>query len=503
MEGMQRHVAVQSPSGTLIPTAEASSRLKGRFAAFAAPALVAAAAVAWAGVRGIDHRFISFSDGVYMYASSVAASDGVHSLYNVVALSLPPGPVLGTALLWKLSPHVETVRLALAVAGALSALLTYVVARRLFTLNCWAAALAAVLALTGPVHAQFVGVDGEALLTPLALGLALVIAGRRRWVTMALLGVGFFLKLTWAPFFVAGVVAIALRDGRRAALKAGLGGIAVAVSAYALALLTFGWSAHELLAQLVLAESHSGFQLDLIPGLAVVMLVLWWPFLLLCRPGVGAAGQPARLVLAAGAVSTLYMLKQGTFFNVLDPLEPFLAVAAVAGGRELWQRKGRRARALVIVCALGAALHIASVSNASLSRALPIPVGAAFVNVDDEREVDRVVATVEAHSKPDQPVLVNPFFALVAGRHEPAHAADWFILEALERYCGKKSSRTRHCEDWSRLKRLARDGHIPVVSVDSNVVSFDADFRADTGVASMRRLLSVQRPPIKTTVFSR
>src|SRR6266511_4146729 len=483
MEGMQRHVAVQSPSGTLLPTAEASSRLTGRFAAFAAPALVAAAAVAWAGVRGIDHRFISFSDGVYMYASSVAASDGVHSLYNVVALSLPPGPVLGTALLWKLSPHVETVRLALAVAGALSALLTYVVARRLFTLNRWAAALAAVLALTGPVHAQFVGVDGEALLTPLALGS--------------------FLKLTWAPFFVAGVVAIALRDGRRAALKAGLGGIAVAVSAYALALLTFGWSAHELLAQLVLAESHSGFQLDLIPGLAVVMLVLWWPFLLLCRPGVGAAGQPARLVLAAGAVSTLYMLKQGTFFNVLDPLEPFLAVAAVAGGRELWQRKGRRARALVIVCALGAALHIASVSNASLSRALPIPVGAAFVNVDDEREVDRIVAVVKAHSKPDQPVLVNPFFALVAGRPEPAHTADWFILEALQRYCGESSSRTRHCDDWSRIKRLARDGHIPVVSVDSNVVSFDADFRADTGVASMRRLLSVQRPPIKTTVFSR
>ena len=503
MEGMQRHIAVQSPSGTLIPTAEASSRLTGRFAAFAAPALVAAAALAWAAVRGIDHRFISFSDGVYMYAASVAASDGAHSLYNVVALSLPPGPVLGTALLWKLSPHVETVRLALAVAGALSALLTYFVARRLFALGRWAAALGAVLALTGPIHAQFVGVDGEALLTPLALGLALVIAGGRRWVTTALLGIGFFLKLTWAPFFVAGVVAIALRDGRRAALKAGLGGIAFGLAAYAVAVLTFGWSAHELLAQLVLAESHSGFQLDLIPGVAVVVLVLWWPFLLLCRPGIGAAGQPARLVMAAGAVSALYMLKQGTFFNVLDPLEPFLAVAAVAGGQALWQKKERRARALVIVCALGAAIHIGSVSGGSLSRALPMPVGAALVNVDDERDVDRVVAAVQDHSKPGQPVLVNPFFALVAGRHEPAHAADWFILEALRRYCGESSSRTRHCDDWSRVKALARDGLIPVVTVDSNVVSFDASFRADTGVASMRRLLSVQKPPIKTTVFAR
>jgi hypothetical protein len=502
MEGMQRHIAVQSPSGTLIPTAEASSRLTGRFAAFAAPALVAAAALAWAAVRGIDHRFISFSDGVYMYAASVAASDGAHSLYNVVALSLPPGPVLGTALLWKLSPHVETVRLALAVAGALSALLTYLVARRLFALGRWAAALAAVLALTGPIHAQFVGVDGEALLTPLALGLALAIAGRRRWVTVALLGVGFFLKLTWAPFFVAGVIAIALRDGRRAALKAGLGGIAFGLATYAVALLTFGWSAHELLAQLVLAESHSGFQVDLTPGVAVVLLILWWPFLLLCRAGIGAAAQPARLVMAAGAVSALYMLKQGTFFNVLDPLEPFLTVAAVAGARALWQRKDRRIRALVILCALGAALHIASVSGGTLSRALPIPVGAALVNVDDEREVDRVVAAVEAHSKPGQPVLVNPFFALVAGRHEPAHAADWFILDALQRYCGESSSRTRHCDDWSQVKKLAREGRIPVVSIDSNVVSFDADFRADTGVAWMRRLLSVQKPPIKTTVFS-
>jgi hypothetical protein len=235
----------------------------------------------------------------------------------------------------------------------------------------------------------------------------------------------------------------------------------------------------------------------------VVMLVLWWPFLLLCRPGIGAAVQPARLVMAAGAVSALYMLKQGTFFNVLDPLEPFLAVAAVAGGWALWQRKERRTRALVIVCAVGAALHIASVSGGSLSRVLPMPVGAALVNVDDQRDVDRVVAAVEAHSKPSQPVLVNPFFALVAGRHVPAHAADWFILDALQRYCGESSSRTRHCDDWSRVKKLALDGRIPVVSVDSNVVSFDAGFRADTGVASMRRLLSVQKPPIKTTIFSR
>jgi hypothetical protein len=503
MEGMQRPVAVQSPSGTLIPTAEARSRLTGRFAALAAPALVAAAALAWTAVHGIDHRFISFSDGVYMYAASVAASDGPHSLYNVVAVSLPPGPLLGTTLLWKLSPHVETVRLGLALVGALTALLTYFVARRLFTLGPWAAALGAVLALTGPVHAQFVGLDGEVLLTPLALGLALVLSARRHRVTTALLGIGFLLKLTWAPFFVAGLVAIGLRNGRRAALKAALGGIAVATALYAVALLTFDWSAHELLAQLVLAESHSGFQLDLTLGLVAVVLVLWWPLLLVSRPGIAAADSATQLVMGAGAVSAFYMLKQGTFFNVLDPLEPFLAIVAVSGGCALWQRRDRRARALVLLCALGAALHVASASSGTLSRALPIPVGAALVNVDDEREVDRVVAAIEAHSRPGQAVLVNPFFALVAGREEPLHAADWFILDALQRSCGESSGRARHCEDWSRVKGLARDGRIPVVSVDSNVVSFDPGFRADTGVARMRRLLSVEKPPIKTTLFSR
>jgi hypothetical protein len=157
----------------------------------------------------------------------------------------------------------------------------------------------------------------------------------------------------------------------------------------------------------------------------------------------------------------------------------------------------------VILCALGAALHVASVSSGTLSRALPIPVGAALVDVDDEREVDRIVAAVEARSRSGEPVLVNPFFALVAGREEPLHAADWFILDALQRYCGGSSSRAGHCEDWSRVKRLARDGRIPVVSVDSNVVSFDPGFRADTGVAGMRRVLSIEKPPIKTTLFSR
>jgi hypothetical protein len=484
MEGMQRHVAVQSPSGTLIPTAEAESRLTGRFAALAAPALVAAAAVAWAALRGIDHRFISFSDGVYMYA----ASHGAHALYDVVALSLPPGAVLATAAIWKLSPHIETVRLALAFAGAAGGLLTYLVARRLFALGWWSAALAATLALTGPVHAQFVGVEGEVLLTPLVLALALALEDRRRVLGALLLGVGFFCKLTWLPFFTAGLIAVAMRDGWRTAVRTGLAGLAFGAAFYAVAIVSFDWSPHNLVDQLVVAESHSGYQFDLLLGLAAVVLVMWWPFLALGRAGLAETNHIARLLIVAGAVSGLSMLKQGTFFNVLDPLEPLLAIVAVAGGRRLWNRQSR---ALVLVCAAGAALHIASVSTGAAADALPVPLGAAIVNVDNEREVDEVAAAIASHSRPNQPVLVNPLFALVAKRHEPAHAADWFILRALG------------TSEWTRVKKLARDGRIPVVTVDSNVVRFDPSFRADVGTRSMRRLLTVQKPPIKTTVFAR
>jgi hypothetical protein len=496
---MQRHAALETPAGT-VPQLT-GTRLARPRAAVTAPVAVLSAGVAWTALIGIDHRFISFSDGVYMYAASAAAAHGLHALYSSVALSLPPGALVGSALLWKLSPHVETVRLALAMLGLLTAVLAYGVGRRIFFLGPWPAALAAVLSLTGPIHAQFVGLDGEAVLAPLALALALAIERRRALAATALLGLGFVFKLTWAPFFLAGLVALALRDGRRNAVKAGAGGILVALGLYAAALGAFGWSIHDVLAQLVLAEMHSDLQLGLIPGLAATVVVVWWPFLLLARTGLRTGGTTALTLTAAGAFSALYMLKQGTFFNVLAPLEPFLAIAGVAGGVAAWNR--RRGRALVCVCALAAVLHAASVSTATLTRALPFPLGAALVSVDNERSVDRIAGAIRAHSTPSQPVLVNPLFAVVAQRREPADAADWFILRALERYCGTDTGKDRHCTDWTDVKALARRGGVHVVSVDSNVVSFDSAFRADTDVASMHRVIAVQAPPIKSTIYAR
>jgi hypothetical protein len=464
-----------------------------------APAALVSAASAWLLLRGVDHRFISFSDGAYMYAASEAATHGFHSLYRTIALSLPPGVPLGAALVWRVWPEIESIRVVLALLSVGTALLTYRAGRTLFALSSPWAAVASLVALTAPVHAQFVGLEGELIITPLALLLALTLEQRRVLGSLLVMAAGFLFKLTWAPFFVAGVAALVPRLGRRAAVLAALCALAAAAMVYGLAIRAFGWSAHDLVAQLVLAQTHSGLQLELASGLILATVVLWWPFLALAPMGLASATRSTRYVTAAGAVSALYMVKQGTFFNVLDPLEPFLSLIATAGARALWHRRPRWGRALVVACAAGVAVHVASVSAATLTRALPIPLGAAVVNTDNERAVDRLAHAVDAHSTPRQPVLVNPLVALVAQRREAAGAADWFILRALAAHC--RSGRV--CGEWSAAKRLARRARVPVVSVDSNVVSFDPSFRRDVGLGTFRRVIRVDAPPLKTAIYAR
>ena len=466
--------------------------------AAAAPALVLVLAAAWTLLRGIDHRFISFSDGVYMYTASVAAGHGLHELYRGIAVSLPPGTLIGATLVWKISPSIESIRFALALASGVTALLTYRVARTLFGLGVAASVVAALVALAGPVHAQFVGLEGETFLTPLALGLAIALERRRDAACLAILGLGFLFKLTWAPFFVAAMIALTLRSGWRKALAIGGGALILAFALYAVAVWTSDWSPHQLVVQLLLAQSHSGLQLGVAAGILAAVLVIWWPLLVLAAPGWREAGTSVQLVIGAAAACSLFMVKQGTFFNVLDPLEPFLAILAVTGACLLWERNRPRMRAVVVLCAIGAALHIASVTGGTAARVLPLPLGAAIVDTDNETQVDRVAAAIAAHSRPDDPVLVSPLFALVADRSEPAHAVDWFILRSLERSCGERTDLDPHCADWQRAKA----GRVAVVGVDSNVTSFDPSFRRDTGVASLKLILSIDEPPIKTELYA-
>jgi hypothetical protein len=99
----------------------------------------------------------------------------------------------------------------------------------------------------------------------------------------------------------------------------------------------------------------------------------------------------------------------------------------------------------------------------------------------------------------NEPVLVNPLFALAAHRSESVQAVDWFILRSLERYCGERTDLDPHCADWDKAKAA----RWAVVGVDSNVVSFDPSFRRDTGVASLDPILSIDEPPIKTELYAR
>jgi hypothetical protein len=75
---------------------------------------------------------------------------------------------------------------------------------------------------------------------------------------------------------------------------------------------------------------------------------------------------------------------------------------------------------------------------------------------------------------------------------------DWFILRSLERSCGERTDLDPHCADWQRAKA----GRVAVVGVDSNVTSFDPSFRRDTGVASLKLILSIDEPPIKTELYA-
>jgi hypothetical protein len=374
------------------------------------------------------------------------------------------------------------------------------VGRQLFGLGRSAAVIAACLALTGPIHAQFSGADPEVVLAPLALGLALALNRDRLATAGALMGLGLCFKITWAPFLLAGLAVIAARHGVRAAARAGLSCGLVGGGLYAAGIVAFDWPVHDLLAQVVLAQSRSGYQLQLVPGMVAFTVLLWWPLLVLLPAGLSAASRCARWPIVAGALSAVFMLKQGTFLNELDPLEPFLSLAAVAGAGTLW-RGSRRARVLVVACTLGLAAHTASLANTELARALPAPLGAAILNLDNERSVDLAAKAIDTHSRPSDAVLVDPFLALVANRREPGDQADWFILSALERSCGIDAAPT--CRRWSRIKALARERRLAVVGIDKHVIGFDPTFRADTGISKMRLVLKISETPLETSLFAR
>src|SRR5919204_136519 len=160
----------------------------------------------------------------------------------------------------------------------------------------WAApaAAAALVALAAPIHAQFSGLDGEALLTPLALGLALALHRRRSGISGLLVGAGFFVKLTWLAFALAAFVVIARTRGRRDLTRALLAAIAAAAVLYGTSLAAFGWKPGDLLAEIVLRQSGSGLQLGQLGSIAVLIVLAWSPLVPLAAAGADSLVRPSR-----------------------------------------------------------------------------------------------------------------------------------------------------------------------------------------------------------------
>jgi hypothetical protein len=455
---------------------------------------------AWTAVRGVDHRYLSFSDGVYTYIASVVAAHGGRALYGSTVLSQPPGVVLGAGWLWRRSPSVETLRLALAGTTAVTILLTYTLARA-NRLSRPAASFAGLVALTAPIHAELSGLDGEVVLAPLAVAAALL-AQRRQWVWAgALVGAGFFFKATWAPFAIAALVVAGRAGGRGAAVKTVCASIATASVLWLAAILRFSWSGSDLWSELIRGQSHTGAQIGLFVPLVAVTMAMWWPFAPPVLAGRRSLDLASRAFLVAALAGGIFMLKQGTFFNVLDPAEPFVAVAAAAGIVELRRRGSRRATAVLAVCTLGLALHVASVVNSATARVLPLPIGGVFLDTDNQKAVEQAVQVIDRNSRPDQRVLVNPFLAVLAQRTEVDDQADWFILHGLGRSCAKPPPVT--CRLWKQMKAAARNREAAVVGVDANVKAFDPAFSRDTGISSLRQVLRIDKPPLDVTLLVR
>lgn len=446
-----------------------------------------------------DHQYISFSDGVYSYLASVVAQKGPSILYSHLALSQPPAPVLLGAVAWKLGGGIEGIRLGLALMGILTVGLAYVLARRL-SLDPLAASVAGALVAAGPMRAQFGGLDGEAFLAVLYLAVALTLANRKPKAGLMgfLIAVGFVVKLTWAPVAVVTLAAVWRQGGRRVAARTAASAGAWTAALYFGLMMTFGWSAASLASQLVLAESHSGLQLSLVPGIILIAAVIWWPIAPLAAAVLRSLPNGVAMLLAAAPISILFMLKQGTFENVLVPFEPLMIVAATMGAMRLWNGRRHGARALAALSCAGVLIHALSVSLPVRSP-VPVLLSAEVLDMNNQARVDAAVAALENHSSANQPVMVNPYIALRANRHEVDNQADWFILHAMATNC---TDRAGICAEWGRMKRALRGGRVSVAGVDSNVAVFDPPFRSLVTSKARRLLFHTAGPPLTMSIYA-
>ncbi|GAG01162.1 unnamed protein product, partial [marine sediment metagenome] len=260
------------------------------------------------------------------YIASVVADDGPGVLYADVVLSQPPVMVLLGAMTWMIDGSIEALRVLGVVMAGITAMLTWWVGRSV-GLSPWGATAATVIAATGVVRTLFGGLDGEMLLTPLALVLVLLLLGNRlRWAAVVL-GIGFLIKMTWALIALAGLIVIVRQSRRDGLIAVGVSG-AVWFGGWIVGALAFGWPVSSILEQLVIAQRQAGLQPGLAAGVAIILALVWLPLLIPAGAAIRRVPFPVAAILVGALAGIVYTLKQGTFFNVLGPAEPLLAIVA-------------------------------------------------------------------------------------------------------------------------------------------------------------------------------
>jgi len=397
----------------------------------ASGAVICVALYLWQGTG-----YWSYSDGVYAYTAR-ALLDGA-GLYSDVAAAQPPPTFWAGALALAPGESIETLRAGLALVTLASGALVAAAVWRLT-----AHRVAAVAGGAGSLLAPW-AVREHALLTPetfaapLLMGAALLGArGGTAAVAGGALGAGAgAFKLTW--LVPAAAIALVAADRRR--FLAGAAGTGIVLGAVSLAL--YGGALWD---NVVTAQLQTGTQAPRLV-LEYAEQAAWnlAPLAVLALLAMALrdrARDPALLrtliALALGAAAILATLgKDGSYVNVVVPVEPPLVALGAAGVAWLWTGPGpARARGRVVALA---AVALAGAQTASLLAAPDDPAvfrhpwaGDYYARIAAPGEVDARAARAR-RCEPGVPFSGPPFIAFVAGRSMPGNQGDPFIINRAD-----------------------------------------------------------------------
>ncbi|MDX6650386.1 MAG: hypothetical protein QOJ97_2337 [Solirubrobacteraceae bacterium] len=432
------------------PAAGARPRFLGVGVAYAVlGALTCAALYAWQG-----DGYWSYSDGVYAYTARALLHGA--NLYSDVAAAQPPPTFWAGALALLPGETIGTLRLGLALVTLASGALVAAAVWKL-TARAGAAVAGGVASLLAPwAVREHALLTPETFAAPLLMGSALL--GARTGgaaVAAGALGAGAAaFKLTW----LVPVAAIALVAADRRRFVAGAVGAGAVLAGVSLALYGSALWDNVVTAQLetgtqaprLILEYAEQAAWNLGPLVVVALSALWLRSRVLDRALLRTL---VALAVGAGAVLAT-MVKDGSYVNVVVPVEPPLVALGAAGlallvaevrgrvrpagvarmGIEGVGPDGRRRHSRVALVAALAAAALAVAQTVSLLAAPDDPnvfrhpfSGAYYARIASPGEVHARVARAR-RCPPGVAFSGPPYIAFAAGRRMPGNQGDPFIL---------------------------------------------------------------------------